>query len=188
MDQFGELFTAPESPRHHSDLRQSILQILQQIRTMDHDLEMERRHIRTQHFMSLLNDAESGNVSVAGDQEGATGQGPPPSNQPPENPVNSANNLANVNIVNEYNSFNLANVTTLVTPKWKTSESLLDDFRKFKHSYQRIFDSPMCHITIGKVKTNMFLIWAGPDGEDILNLQKSINTQESQLTPSTTGF
>ena len=41
-----ELSTAPESPRHHSDLRQSIVQILQQIRTMDHDLEMERRHIR----------------------------------------------------------------------------------------------------------------------------------------------
>ena len=57
MDQFGELFTAAESPQHHSDLRQSILQ---QIRTMDHDLEMERRHIRTQQFMSQLNDAESG--------------------------------------------------------------------------------------------------------------------------------
>ena len=118
--------------------------------------------------MSQLNDAESGNVSVAGDQEGATGgQGPPPSNQPPENLVNSANNPANVNIVNEYNSFNLSNVTALVTPKWKTSESLLDDFRKFKHSCQRFFDDPMYHITSGKVKTNMFLIWAGPDGEDI---------------------
>ena len=25
----------------------------------------------------------------------------------------------------------------------------------------------MCHITLGKVKTSMLLIWAGPDGEDI---------------------
>ena len=25
----------------------------------------------------------------------------------------------------------------------------------------------MCHITSGKVKTSMLLIWAGPDGEDI---------------------
>ena len=31
----------------------------------------------------------------------------------------------------------------------------------------RIFDGPMCHITSGKVKTNMLLIWAGPDGEGI---------------------
>ena len=30
-----------------------------------------------------------------------------------------------------------------------------------------MFDGPMCHITSGKVKTSMFLIWAGPDGEDI---------------------
>ena len=25
----------------------------------------------------------------------------------------------------------------------------------------------MAHVTSGKVKTNMFLIWCGPDGEDI---------------------
>ena len=35
---------------------------------------------------------------------------------------------ANVNIVNEYNSFNLANVTLPIAPKWKMSETLLDDF------------------------------------------------------------
>ena len=73
----------------------------------------------------------------------------------------------NVNIVNEYNSFNLANVTPPVPPKWKTSDTLLDDFRKFRRSCQCIFDGPMCHITSGKVKTSMLLIWAGPDGEDI---------------------
>ena len=58
----------------------------------------------------------------------------------------------NMNIVNEYNSFNLANVTTPVPPKWKTSDSLLDDFCKFSRSCQHIFDGPMCHITSGKVK------------------------------------
>ena len=41
-----------------------------------------------------------------------------------------------------------------------------------------IFDGPMAHITNGKVKTNMFLIWAGPDGEDIYeNLQLSSTQQ-----------
>ena len=47
------------------------------------------------------------------------------------------------------------------------SETLLDDFCKLKCSCRCIFDGPMCHITSGKVKTNMLLIWAGPDGEDI---------------------
>ena len=36
----------------------------------------------------------------------------------------------------------------------------------------------MAHITNGKVKTNMFLIWAGPDGEDVCeNLQLSLSQQ-----------
>ena len=36
----------------------------------------------------------------------------------------------------------------------------------------------MVHITNGKVKTNMFLIWAGPDGEDVYeNLQLSPSQQ-----------
>ena len=35
-----------------------------------------------------------------------------------------------------------------------------------------IFDGPMAYINNGKVKMNMFLIWTGPDGEDIYeNLQ-----------------
>ena len=72
-----------------------------------------------------------------------------------------------LNIVNEYNSFNLANMTPPIAPKWKTSETLLDDFHKFKHSCQQIFDGPMCHIVSDKVKMSMLLIWAGPDGEDI---------------------
>ena len=41
-----------------------------------------------------------------------------------------------------------------------------------------IFDRPMAHITNGKIKTNMFLIWARPDGEDISeNLQLSSSQQ-----------
>ena len=36
----------------------------------------------------------------------------------------------------------------------------------------------MAHIMSGKVKTNMFLIWEGPDGEDIYeNLQLSSTQQ-----------
>ena len=41
-----------------------------------------------------------------------------------------------------------------------------------------IFDGPMAHITNDKVKTNMFLIWAGPDAEDInKNLHLSLSQQ-----------
>ena len=54
-----------------------------------------------------------------------------------------------------------------VPPKWKTSDTLLDDFHKFRRSCQHKFYGPMCHITPGKVKTSMLLIWAGPDSEDI---------------------
>ena len=41
-----------------------------------------------------------------------------------------------------------------------------------------IFDGSMAHITNGKVKTNMFLIWAGPDKEDVYeNLHLSPSQQ-----------
>ena len=62
---------------------------------------------------------------------------------------------------------NLTNITPPVPPKWKQPDNLLDEFHKFRHSCQWIFDAPMYHITSGKVKTSMLLIWAGPDGEDI---------------------
>ena len=40
------------------------------------------------------------------------------------------------------------------------------------------FNGPMAHIANDKVKTNMFLIWAGPDGEDVYeNLQLSSSQQ-----------
>ena len=124
--------------------------------------------VSTQLFMNQLNDAKRGNVDTP-EQTGATGKtgatgGFPESIPPPPSPLKYE---PNVNIVNEYNSFNLTNVTPPIAPKWKTSETLLDDFHKFKCSCQRIFDGPMCHITSGKVKTSMLLIWAGPDGEDI---------------------
>ena len=115
--------------------------------------------------MNQLNDAEAGNiVPEQGDASAIGGEPLPP---PPPVGVSTRQDPANVNIVNEYNSFNLANVTPPIAPKWKTSETLLDDFHKFKQSCQRIFDGPMCHITSGKVKTSMLLIWPRPDGEDI---------------------
>ena len=41
-----------------------------------------------------------------------------------------------------------------------------------------IFDGPMAHITNDKVKTNMFLMWAGLNGEDVNeNLQLSLYQQ-----------
>ena len=78
----------------------------------------------------------------------------------------------------KYNQFNLQNIKPLTPPKWKDNDNILEDFKKFKRSCMCIFDGPMAHITSGKVKTNMFLIWAGPDGEDIYeNLQLSLSQQ-----------
>ena len=107
--------------------------------------------------MNQLHNAEAG--SISGNQVGATGgqgtEGPP---APPRLSGGiSAENPANVNIVNEYNSFNLTNVTPPVAPKWKQTDILLDDCRKFKCLCQRIFDGPMCHITSGKVENQYAL-------------------------------
>ena len=66
-----------------------------------------------------------------------------------------------------YVSFNLQNITAPVPPKWKNNDNILEEYKEFRHSCQRIFDGPMAHITSGKVKTNMFLIWCRSDGEDI---------------------
>ena len=68
-----------------------------------------------------------------------------------------------------YVSFNLQNINAPVPPKWKHNDHILEEYKKLCHSCQRIFDGPMAHVTSGKVKTNMFLIWCGPEGEDIYN-------------------
>ena len=68
-----------------------------------------------------------------------------------------------------YASFNLQNINAPVPPKWKHNDHILEEYKKFHHSCQHIFDGPVAHVTSGKVKTNMFLIWCGPDGEDIYN-------------------
>ena len=66
-----------------------------------------------------------------------------------------------------YTSFNLQNINAPVPPKWKHNDHILEEYKKFCHSCQHIFDGPMAHISNGKVKTKMFLIWCGPDREDI---------------------
>ena len=81
-------------------------------------------------------------------------------------------------IVDEYNYFNLQNIKAPVPPKWKDNDNILEDFKKFKHSCICVFNGPMAHIANGKVKTKMFLIGVGPDGEDICeNLQLSSTQQ-----------
>ena len=78
----------------------------------------------------------------------------------------------------EYNQFNLQNIKAPTPPKWKDNENILEVFKKFKRSCMHIFDRPMAHITNRKVKTNMFLIWVAPDGEDVYEyLQKSPSQQ-----------
>ena len=64
-----------------------------------------------------------------------------------------------------YASFNLQNINASVPSKWKHKDHILKEYKKFLHSCQRIFDGPKAHVMNGKVKTNMFLIWCGPDGE-----------------------
>ena len=147
MDCFQEIFTPPDSPTPEYNPREDVLN---QIRCME---DGERRDARAQQFINQFPD---------GQEQGAVG-GLLPEVTPPVNPVNPAN----FQIVNEYNSFNLANIMPPIAPKWKQPENLLDEFRKFKCSCLHIFDGPMCHISSGKVKTSMLLIWAGPDGEDI---------------------
>ena len=68
-----------------------------------------------------------------------------------------------------YGLFNLQNINAPMHPKWKHNDHILEEYKKFHHSCQCIFDGPMAHVTSTKVKTNMFLIWCGPDGGDINN-------------------
>ena len=83
--------------------------------------------------------------------------------------------------MSEYNSFNLANVTLPVAPKWKNNKFIFDEYHKFQHSCRKIFDGPIAHITSGKVKTNMFLIWAGPDRQDIFENFRLTSTQKYDI-------
>ena len=98
-------------------------------------MDNERCGAQAHLFMNQLNDAEVGNIVPEQGDVGVIGGEPlplpPPAGVPPVHP-----DPANVNIVNEYNSFNLTNVTPPIVPKWKTSKTLLDNFRKFKHSCQ----------------------------------------------------
>ena len=147
------LFTPPASPDREATPCENVLN---QVRSLDNERHGAQAHLNQLHNVETGNIVpEQGEISAIG---GESRPPPPPVGAPRQDP-------ANVNIVNEYNSFNLANMTPPIVPKWKTSETLLDDFHKFKQSCQRIFDGPMCHITSGKIKTSMLLIWAGPDGE-----------------------
>ena len=81
-----------------------------------------------------------------------------------------------------YASFNLQNINAPVPPKWKHNDHILEEYKKFHYSCQRIFDGPMAHVTSCKVKTNMFLIWCGPEGEDIYDTLSSQKTKCMTLT------
>ena len=107
MDSFSEIFMPPESPNPDYNPRENVLKHIQD---MDDAIEAEHRLAHTRHFMNQLNDAETGNISMA-EEKGTTGGQVLPSSR----------NIdpANIQIVNEYNSFNLANVTHPITPKWK---------------------------------------------------------------------
>ena len=122
MKQFGDLFTPPASPDREVTPCKNVLN---QVRSLGN----ERCGAQACLFMNQLHDAEAGNtVPEQGDASAIGGEPlppPPPVGAPRQDP-------ANINIFNEYNSFNLTNVTPPIAPKWKTSETLLDDFPKFK--------------------------------------------------------
>ena len=153
MDHFQDIFTHPDSPTPEYNPRDDVLN---QIRWME---DGERRDFRAQQFINQF--------QADGQEQGAVGGRSPEVADPPVNLMLNPANSANFQIVNEYNSFNLANITPPTAPKWKQPDNLLDEFRKFKRSCLHIFDGPMCHISSGKVKTSMLLIWAGPDSKDI---------------------
>ena len=78
----------------------------------------------------------------------------------------------------ENNQFNLQNISAPTPPKWKNNENILEDFKKLKWSCMRISKGPVVHIYNDKVKTNMLLIWACLDGEDVYeNLKLPLSQQ-----------
>ena len=128
MKHFDDLFTPPASPDREVEPHEHVLN---QIRSLDG----ERRNARAWLFMNQLNDAEAGNVGNIVPEEGdVSAIGGEPLSSPPPPPAAVRQDPANVNIVNEYNLFNLTNVTPPIAPKWKMSDTLLDDFCKFKCS------------------------------------------------------
>ena len=131
MDRFSEIFTPPESPNPNYNPCENILRHTQD---MDEAIEVEQRSAHIRQFMNLLNEAETGNVLVT-EERGATGRQAP---SPPPH-VTGNPDPGNVQIVNEYDSFNLQNITPPAAPKWKQSETQLEDFHKFKCSCQHIF-------------------------------------------------
>ena len=78
---------------------------------MDHDLEVERRHIQAELFM---------NQATRGQQENPPCE--PPQLLPLHRVTPPINNPANPVIINEYNSFNLSKVKLPIAPKWKNNE------------------------------------------------------------------
>ena len=47
-----------------------------------------------------------------------------------------------------YASFNLQNINAPVPPKWKHNDHILEEYKKFHHSCQRIFDGQMAHVRV----------------------------------------
>ena len=50
------------------------------------------------------------------------------------------------------------------------------------------FDGPMAYISNDKVKTNMFLIWAGPDAKDIYENLHLSSSQQYNLDAALEAF
>ena len=97
-----------------------------QIRNIDLEDE-EWRWARSMHFISQMDEAETGNIStVREDTQGAV------SRQIPPPPQMAKKTEPAVSIVNEYNSFNLANITPPVAPKLKQPDNLLDEFQNLR--------------------------------------------------------
>ena len=61
-----------------------------------------------------------------------------------------------------YSSLNLQNINAPMPPKWKHNDHILEKYKKFCHSCQRIFEGPMGHVTSGKVKNQhvLNLVWS----------------------------
>ena len=63
-------------------------------------------------------------------------------------------------------------------PSERTTATFLRNTKSSVILARKIFDGPMDHVTSSKVKTNMFLIWCGPDRE---NIYDNLELEEDEM-------
>ena len=81
-----------------------------------------------------------------------------------------------------YASFNLQNINAPVPLKWKHNNHILEEYKKFGHSCQRIFDGPMAHVTRANLKLICFSFGVVPMGKTLTTISNLLTTRCMILT------